>query len=113
MLLLLISMMGLMITTRLWKWYDSILNAFSSRLRILDIFTWGLILWFILIQYKKKLLSFPQIYSWTRPISEGTVNFGTSLTPYCNIYTWCGLTVIGFIVIGLLRLFIKANLFSE
>ena len=100
-LLLLFSIIALIITTRLWKWYDSILNAFSLKIRILDIFTWGLILWLILVQYKKKLLSFPQIYSWTY------------LSPHCNIYTWCGLTVIGFMIIGFLRLFIKKNLFNK
>ncbi|MGI6587718.1 MAG: hypothetical protein ACOX2N_02840 [Peptococcia bacterium] len=108
MILLLLSIIAFMITTRLWKWYDSILNAFSLKIRILDIFTWGLILWFILIQYRK-FFSNPQIYF----TPGGIKNFWVYISQYCNIYTWCSLTVIGFMVVGLLRLFIKSELFNK
>jgi hypothetical protein len=102
MLLIFLSIVAFVLTTRLWKWYDSILNAFSSTIRVLDIFTWGLVLWFMIVQYKKKVLAFPQASFWTSGFGQ-----------YCNIYTWCGLTVIGFIIIGFLRLFIKNNLFNK
>lgn len=109
MVLLLFSIIGLLISTRLWKWYDSILGNFSLKIRILDICTWGLILCFILAQYKKKLYSFLRHYTWL----SGTENFWAYLAQYCNFYAWCSLTVIGFMVIGVLRLFIKSDLFNK
>ncbi|MGI6144374.1 MAG: hypothetical protein ACOYED_01135 [Peptococcia bacterium] len=75
---------------------------FSSTVRVLDICTWGLVLWFVLALYKKNVLASPQMYFWTSELGQ-----------YCNIYTWSGLTVIGFIIIGFLRLFIKKNLFHK
>lgn len=116
MLLVLLSMIGFVITTRLWKWYDSIINLFSYSIRVLDIFTWGFILWFILNQYQKRLSSIPQLNLWGADLGTGLENMEilfTSLQQFCNFYTWCGLTVIGFIIIGFLRLFIKKDLFSK
>jgi len=116
MFLALFSMMAFVLTTKLWKWYDSIINVFSSKIRILDIFTWGLLLWFVLVQYKGKALAFPRMSAWTSSLvqgSEGLEGLLSSLPQYCNMYTWCGLTVIGFMIIGFLRLFIKTNLFNK
>ena len=100
MLLVLFSIIALVITTRLWKWYDSLLSLFSHSIRVLDIITWGLILWFIIYQYQKKV-SLPQRETWS------------SLSQYFNFYTWVSLTIIGFMIIGFLRLFIKNNLFHK
>jgi len=61
------------------------------KIRLLDLLTWGLVLYLVLIRYQKSSYFFPDF----------------------NLYTWLGLTIIGFLIIGVLRLFIKKNLFYE
>ncbi|MDD2400826.1 MAG: hypothetical protein PHI90_05710 [Clostridia bacterium] len=96
-----VGVVALIITIRLWKWYDHILGNFSIRFRVLDILTWGIFLWYFIVQYRKSLNAYPQVYLLQNEMSM-----------YFNIHTWFGLTIIGFIVIGFVRLFIKRNIFD-
>lgn len=113
MLLIVVSLIAFTISTRLWKWYDLMLNHFSLGIRMMDILTWGLVLWYFLAQYKKSILSFPEVYSWQNGIVLGIDNFLLHLPKYLNLHTWIGLTVIGFVAIGMIRLFVKGRLFED
>lgn len=114
MFLIVVSIIAFTISIRLWKWYDIILDRFSMGIRIMDILTWGLVLWYFMAQYKKSILSFPHVYSWQNGIGVLSMdNFLTHLPKYINLHTWCGVTVIGFMVIGMMRLFINKNLFKD
>lgn len=95
--LVLFGLGAFILTTRLWKWYDAILRHFSPMVRIIDLFTWGLLLWFIVVQYQKAAHLLAEMLIWR-------ILFYTLM--------WVGITVIGFMIIGLLRLFIKTKLFN-
>lgn len=86
-----------LLTTRMWKWYDKILRHFSPVVRILDLFTWGLFLWFVVVQYQKAARFIAEMLIWR-------------ILFYALM--WVGITVIGYMIIGLLRLFIKTKLFD-
>lgn len=91
------AVVAFLLTTRFWRWYDAILHYFSSFIRIVDLFTWGLLLWWIVIQYQKAAELFTQMLFWR-------------IIYYLLI--WVGITVIGCMIIGFLRLFIKREFFN-
>jgi hypothetical protein len=95
--LVLCGLGGFILTTRMWKWYDAILRHFSPVVRIIDLFTWGIFLWFVVVQYQKATQLIAEMLLWR-------ILFYTLI--------WVGVTVIGFMIIGLLRLFIKTKLFD-
>lgn len=74
------------LSIKMWKWYDRILDMFSITLRIVDIATWIFVLWFF-ISHLHGL--------------------------YMSVYTWGGLTTVGIITIGILRLFIKRKVLHD
>jgi hypothetical protein len=96
-LLVLCGFGAFLVTARLWKWYDAILRHFSPLVRIIDLFTWGLLLWFIIGQYQKVAQLLAEMLIWR-------ILF--------YLLMWLGITVIGFMIIGLLRLFVKTKLFN-
>lgn len=92
-----LGVVAFLLTARFWRWYDAILQYFSSLIRIIDLFTWGLLLWLIVLQYQKAAGLFTEIFFW-------------KIIYYLLI--WVGITVIGFMIIGFFRLFIKRKLFN-
>ncbi len=100
--------LALFISIKMWKWYDKILFIFSIPIRIIDIFTWGLVLLFCLSGYQEFRSSLLEVVDFTT--SHHTMELIKTMPLYFNIYSWCGLTTMGFIFIGIVRLFIKSNI---
>lgn len=101
---LLIFLIGLLlivafrVSIMMWKWYDKILDIFSLPLRIFDIITWFLLLWICLSGFQRHAVAIPMVGPWE------------ILSIYFNIYSWGVLTIVGFIIIGAMRLFIKKRI---
>ncbi len=97
------------LSIKLWKWYDRMLNIFSKKLRVIDIFTWAIALWVCLELFRGEYLRLGQTLLKVGRESD----FLTYLPLYANVYTWGGLTSLGFIIIGLLRMFIDVNILQD
>ena len=95
-LMVLFGLAGFYLSARLWRWYDAILHFFSPTLRIADLITWGLMLWFIIAQYQRISAMLSPMLIWR-------------LLLY--LLLWSGVTVIGFMLIGLVRLLVKRRIF--
>ncbi|MFZ5753168.1 MAG: hypothetical protein ACOY3J_02915 [Bacillota bacterium] len=97
------------LSIRLWKWYDRILNIFSKKLRVVDILTWAITLWVCIDLFRDEYLRLGQVL-----LKIGTENVSLAYLPlYANLYTWGGLTSLGFMIIGLLRIFINDNILQD
>lgn len=97
------------LSIKLWKWYDRILDFFSKKLRMVDILTWAIAFWICLDLLRDEYLRVGQIF-----LKIGKESIGLAYLPlYANFYTWGGLTSLGFIIIGLLRIFIDTNIFED
>ncbi|MBZ4653147.1 MAG: hypothetical protein JG781_485 [Peptococcaceae bacterium] len=97
------------LSIKLWKWYDRILNIFSKKLRVVDILTWAIAFWVCLDLFRDEYLRLGQVL-----LKIGTENVILSYLPlYANFYTWGGLTSLGFMIIGLLRIFIDTNILLD
>lgn len=94
-----LSSLSAFLSIRLWQWYDSKLYMFSRSLRLLDLFTWILVVWFCLVQY--------------RAFNSSVVNHSQLplVLKYLNIYFWGGFTSLGFIVVGAIRLIKEKEIF--
>ncbi len=88
-----IAVVAIFLSVRLWQWYDSIIKIFSKALRVLDLLTWAAVLWFCILGYKVFISSIPAcaVYRW--------------LPLYLNIYLWVGTTILGILIVGIVRLF--------
>lgn len=108
----LLSLIGvsLSFSIKLWKWYDSILDRFSISFRILDMLTWLVLLAFLLNRYQELYANLEKALS--NPVSHGIFGY-SKMALYVNIYSWGGLTTIGFITIGILRFVSKKGLFKD
>ena len=97
------------LSIKLWKWYDCILDFFSKKLRMIDILTWTIAFLICLDLFRDEYLRLGQ-----NLLKIGKENFGLAYLPlYANFYTWGGLTSLGFIIIGLMRIFIDTKIFED
>lgn len=98
--LLLIVTAGIMfyVSTRLWKWYDRVVVFFPGWMRIADLATWLLLLAFCLFKYQQIVLK---------------LDDAVFLARYLNFYSWCSMTVLGFVIIGVLRFIFRNSLLDS
>lgn len=101
---------GLRLSVKLWLWYDQILGYFNISLRVADLIAWVIVLWFFIKQYQQNYLGIEKnLARYDLMISD---SFIYVLPVYFNLYSWGGLIAIGCIIIGLLRLLRKKNVFD-
>lgn len=86
------------VSTRLWKWYDRVVVYFPAWLRIADLVTWLMLLIFCLGKYQQAVQKLDKAVFFSR---------------YLNYYSWCSLTVLGFLMIGVLRFIFKDSLLGS